>query len=133
MFLNSYLAGSSTLCLNWIEGFSKLICCPDTFSYSFRILRIVYHSSFCALQKKRLSTAKSKWDIAGHALATLIPVNYFSRSAFLIFATNASVHIMNKNKEIMDPLGEGLCEGLFVPLDIHSIKFYIVPMKYIPS
>lgn len=82
--------GYFILCPNWIEDFWKFISWPYTTSYSFRILRMVWHLCFCALQIKRLSSAKRRWDIDGHALATFIHVNCFSFSAFLLFAIKVS-------------------------------------------
>ena len=56
------------------EGFSKLMHCNDACPYFLTTFITYSHSRGSALQMKRLSSAKRRWDIEGHARVTRILV-----------------------------------------------------------
>ena len=56
------------------EDFSKLIHCHDACPYFLTTFIISSHSRGSALQKKRLSSAKRRWDTKGRTRVTRIPV-----------------------------------------------------------
>jgi hypothetical protein len=55
------------------SDFDKLISWPEASSYVLRILINFLVSSRFALQNKKQSSAKSRWDTTGAPLQTLTP------------------------------------------------------------
>ena len=85
------------------EDFDAFSRCHDAFPYMSRMSMISLHWLNSALQKKRLSSANSRWKILGLALATRRPSIFFSASAPLKSEIKASVHMMNKKGERGSP------------------------------
>ena len=77
------------------EDLLKLMRWPDVFSYFLTTFITSSHSWSSALQKKRLSSAKRRWDTEGQVRATCIPVIFPWFSAWLRRLTSASVHRIN--------------------------------------
>ena len=63
------------------EDFSKLIDYPDACLYFLATFITSLHPRDSAVQKKRLSSAKRRWDTEGHARVTRIPVIFLWFSA----------------------------------------------------
>ena len=104
LFLMSSWIGCGVLWLKKKGVLSWFNYWTNSCSYVFNMVIMLEHSSFVAQQKIRLSSAKTKWEIAGPLAQAAIPLMALHSIACLINAE--SPFAQNKNRYgKMDPLG----------------------------
>ena len=96
LFLMSSWIGCGVLRLKKRDVLSWFNCWPDSFSCVSNMVIMLEHSSFVAQQKIRLSSAKTKWEIAGPLTQATIPLMAPHPTAYLINAE--SPFAQNKNR-----------------------------------
>lgn len=87
----------------------KFTNCPDAFPYWSNTSLITVASSLFALKNNRLSSANSRWDIAGHRIVTFKPWTALSASALLIKVDKALEQSKNKYGDRGHPCLKPLC------------------------
>ena len=97
------------------EDLSKLMHWPDALPYFLTTFITFSHSRGSALQKKRLSSAKRRWDTDGHVRVTRIPVIFPWFFAWLRRQTNVSVNRIKMKGDKGSPWRRPL-PGIIFPL-----------------